>query len=291
MTTRSARFRRIVVGFDSAGEPHLLVETATSIARATRSAVHGVFVEDATLTTLADLPFVRLVQAPGAGPGQVTRERMQAAIQREATACERALSQSARRARLHWSFDRAHGLLRDEIETSAEAEDLVLVRADPHTGTTVLQALAAARSPRFKGAGLVVVPRLARPVRGPLALLSAADRFSPNVVQFAASLADARRENLGVLLVAPDEAAMTRLGSELHEAALHRPITIYRLIGGQLSHLAGLLREIGASLVTADLSGSPFRDDPTALALLSAAAAPVILLRRPDKREGMGDPA
>ncbi|WP_137387820.1 hypothetical protein [Rhodoligotrophos defluvii] len=278
-TTPRPLFRRIVVGFDSAGEPQMLIETATRLARATRAAIHGVFVEDNRVMALAELPFVKVVHAPGSASAHIGAERMRAAITREAAACESLLSQSARRAQLAWSFGRTQGAFREQLERAADAGDLILVRADPHAGPAVSDALAVARSPRSKAAGLVVVPRLARPVRGPLALLAAGDKAPLQPLQLAASLAQERREPLTVLLVAPSQAAMAELEAALGQARVQRPLTVHRLIGGALDHLTHLLRDLGASLVAADLEGELFRNEAAALAVIAAAAAPVVLLR------------
>lgn len=273
------RFRRVVVGFDSSADPDNLLQAATKLARATRAQIHGLFIEDRSALALAELPFVRVVHYSGATAGQAaTAQNMRAAMIRAAATCEAALSQSARQAKLSWSFGRASGAFHEQIEALAEAGDLIVVHADPYARSAVFGAFALARRPHSKVAGVVVVPRLRRPICGPLAILTERDPAPARTLQLAAELASDRNEALTLILVADDDAGFTSLASLVDALPRPRRIRIHHLRGIGIHRLSSMLRDLAPSLITADLRAPLFEDDASALALIEAAAAPAVLL-------------
>ena len=276
--SRSPRFTRIVVGFDSADEPQPLLQSVTVLARATRARVVGLFVEETNMMALADLPIVRFVQVGGGSSTTLNADRMRSALARQAAACEAALSRVAEQARLEWSFSRSRGSLREQITEQAEQGDLLVVRADPYNDQAALQALDLARQACHRASGVMVIPRLARAIRGPVALVTAGDANPLAAVALAAQVAQERREPLTVVLAAPNADMLKSIEDELRQFEFRGRVMVQRLVSPRVSQVAALLREIGPSLITANLHGGLFDDDQVALGMIKAAAAPVILL-------------
>jgi hypothetical protein len=102
--------RRVVVPLDAASESGLAIDTAARLAAQWRVLLHGVFIEDEELISLAGLPFARQVTL-GAGLEPLTREDVEDHFRAFAERARRDLAAAAERHGVKWSFEVVRGPL------------------------------------------------------------------------------------------------------------------------------------------------------------------------------------
>ncbi len=186
--------RRVLIALDSAARCEAVLDAGVRLAAHLRADVEAMFVEDADLLRLAGLPFVREVGRHGA-PRGLDPEGVQRALAGYAAEVERVLGDSARRARLQWRFQVAHGrLLHELLAASTEGDLLMLARL----GARPIEAL--------RGAAVV-----SRALAAPVLVVWRDDEAGWRALNVAAEIAELEARPLLVLIAAsgPRAAAQT----------------------------------------------------------------------------------
>jgi hypothetical protein len=120
----SAAIERVVVRLDAASETHAAIDTAARLAARAKAPLHGVFVEDEDLLSLAGLPFARQVTL-GAGAERITTKEAELHLRAAAEAARKELADAAKRQRVDWSFEIVRGSAAAAL-SFASAGDLVV---------------------------------------------------------------------------------------------------------------------------------------------------------------------
>ena len=118
---------KIVVTIDVDGFLAPALELAADLAFEHRTALHGLFIEDLDLVTVAGLPFAREVCSTSARPRMLDNQRLLRALNASSRLFRQSLEHHAERLSLSWSYSRFRGRKRSmEIGESAEAEFLII---------------------------------------------------------------------------------------------------------------------------------------------------------------------
>ena len=96
--------KRVIVPLDAASETGTAIDTAAHLAARWRVPLHGVFIEDEELISLAGLPFARQVTL-GAGLEPLTKDHVEDHFRAFAERARRELAAAADRHDVKWSFE------------------------------------------------------------------------------------------------------------------------------------------------------------------------------------------
>ena len=98
------QFKRIVVTLGAGESNRFVLDTAVQLATILGAELEGIFIEDADLIRLADLPFAREVRRWPLSVESLSGQRMQRELRAMARQAERMLEQAVAEAGIAWSF-------------------------------------------------------------------------------------------------------------------------------------------------------------------------------------------
>jgi nucleotide-binding universal stress UspA family protein len=185
---------RIWVALDESPCSAAALRDAAALAAEMDAELAGLFVEDINLQHLIGLPFAREFSLLTGAGSLLSQEDVERTWRREAETMQRLLAEAAKRLRLRWSFRVARGRVSAELNTLAQAFDLIVLGQRSGMGVT-------ATSP--------ATSRFTRPhpQMGPvLVLFEAGSTFSPSL-DMGARLARLNRVELVMLVSAAAEDA------------------------------------------------------------------------------------
>lgn len=119
-------FGRVLVAFDASPQGHALLQLAADLARCFDSSLAGLFVEDESALSYADLPIAHEVTLGTAAVRSLNRERMLAHCRAQSRLARRALEGLAVEHRLTCSFVSRSGQAESAIAAMTIERDLVL---------------------------------------------------------------------------------------------------------------------------------------------------------------------
>ena len=119
--------RRILVALD--GSPHSLaaLKAAAEMAARLHAELTGIFVEDINLLRLAGFPFACEVGSSSATRHELDRGAMERKLKASAERARHAMTETAGRLRIHWSFRVARGSVPAVLLASSSSADLVVL--------------------------------------------------------------------------------------------------------------------------------------------------------------------
>lgn len=126
--------RRIVIAIDSSMSAAAGLEAVAALAARLRAELEGVFVEDADLARLAELPVAREICFAGGVRRDFTADTLAAQYREQAVVARRAIAAAAAKARIAYAFRVIRGHVDHEIFGAAGAADLLVLG----TGTSAL---------------------------------------------------------------------------------------------------------------------------------------------------------
>lgn len=122
-----ARLERILVALDASEQSLTALETAAVLAQAMKSELTGLFVEDAELLTLAELPFTSEVRQAGAQVHRLDVAQMETEIAKRMLSARQALERTGARRHLRWRFHSVRGNVHREVAAAASEVDLLCI--------------------------------------------------------------------------------------------------------------------------------------------------------------------
>lgn len=120
---------QILVALDSRSDVTTALRAAAALAARMRGELLGVFVEDADLLRIAELPFAHEIMTWSARERSLTGGDMARSIRALAARAQSELARSAEEARIHWSFRVERGPRLRLLMEAGGAFDVVLVAA------------------------------------------------------------------------------------------------------------------------------------------------------------------
>jgi len=121
------RPNKVVVTVDIESTLTPTLELAIALAVASRSNLHGLFIEDMDLLRVASLPFSREVILASGRPRTLDSQQLFRSLNARSRHFRQALERYARQSALVWSYSKVRGRRRSiELSESAEAEFLII---------------------------------------------------------------------------------------------------------------------------------------------------------------------
>lgn len=197
---RPRSFDRILVALDRSRSSRSALEAAAMLAEALQSELHGLFVEDADLLALAQLPFSREIQAQGGGIRNLDPGDLERAFEIEMAEARSAVETAAAQRGLRWKFQSVRGKVHTEVNAAATEVDILCIgrhgastRQAAPLGGTVRMALAG-RAP------VLIASDPSRCLGGPVAVLFDASAAALDCARLGAEIAQRSGQDL-ILLV------------------------------------------------------------------------------------------
>jgi len=285
---------RVVIGLRASAPVEASVDAAATLAAVFQTELIGVFAKEEGIVDFAGLPFAQAVSFGAGQIRQLSRDVMVQALARSEMACRRAVSVRAERARVKWSFTLESGDVQGSLETILASGDILVlsgegqglgarglleaIRAAPHGARGVV--VAAREAWRGVDAGERLSGRSRKPVQAPVIVIARDGPEADEACRLAARISAFTGEPMALLAIAASDQEAARIVERGRNAAGDRATpSVYRFQPGHAQWIAATLSALGPSFVVADLQGEPFDDDRSALCLLRAARAPVVLLR------------
>lgn len=271
---------RIVIGLRAGVDFDPSVGAATMLAAAIKAEILGLFVQEEAMLDLAGLPFARVSQFGTAKTAPLTAGSMAAAMARSAEMCRRALSAHADKAQIRWSFSIEQGDLPLTLRGNVAAGDF-LVLSGTGRGFGATQVIDEMRGLPSGIRGVVVAARQ-RSARqhGPVVAIDDGDAAGEFTVSLAQRVARAANATIELFVIASDDAEAKRIveraKSKIEPA---QRLVTKRFSPGAPDAIASALIRCDPSFIVADREGEPFQDNESAIKLLRAARAPVVLIR------------
>ena len=188
--TKRSGSRRLVLAFPPAAVPRPAIDLATQLARSLGVSLLGLFIEDSDLFAAASLPFLRELDARMRAWRPLSHKSLHEDYAAIAEALRRELLQSAAESGVEADFTIFRGNPRALVALGMDPSDLVAL-FEPITNWAAHKAVAAA--------GMIFLPRTARPQPGPVVVIARED--SDPEVEVASEIAV--KANIRVVIVNP----------------------------------------------------------------------------------------
>lgn len=258
---------RILVALDESPRSAAALTAAAALASELGAELAGLFVEDIDLQHLIGLPFAREFSVLTGAGNTLSPDEMERIWRREAAAAQRLLAEAAGRSQLRWSFRVARGRVSAEVNTQAQAFDLIVLGKRTGIGVmTIVQTTA--RLPDF------------HPQVGPVLVLFEDRSTSARSLETGAMLARSNGAELVLLIKDGDDdtyraaCAAAQIALKAHGTA-GRCVRLNAIEGGNLIQAAR--RERAGCLVLA--GRERFLSEVGFHRMLDAIECPVVLAR------------
>lgn len=117
--------RRILVALDASRHSLAALEAAVKLAAKMNAELLGLFVEDAALLRLAEIPCARELLYFSAAEVPLSRASMESRLRVQSEQARKALAAAAQRAQVEWSFRTVRGDVSSEVLAAASDVDLL----------------------------------------------------------------------------------------------------------------------------------------------------------------------
>ena len=196
MTARPPGFKRLVLGLQR-GAPNRATRLAVEFAELFDAELLGLFLEDAGLRRLAEIPFARAISTPGADWSRLEPEQTSLYAGRAADSAQRLFSDAARHLARR-RFEIVRGGVAEALAAIWRSDDLVVIEAPAAAAERAAEPFASLFTAAFGSAAAVMLTpaRLMRSAGSIVAIAAAPDDPS---VETAAAIASAAGEDLVVV--------------------------------------------------------------------------------------------
>jgi nucleotide-binding universal stress UspA family protein len=277
---RELVIRRILVALDASPGSLAALGTATRLAELFHAELRGLYVEDVNLLRASELPFAREIGIHSGAQRRLDLGEIERQLREQAELARRALTDSARRARVRSSFRISRGAVVSELITAASEMDLVIVGKSGWSpierrrlGSTARDLLTQATRPAL------VLERGSR-LRHPLAVVCDGSALGQRALQVAATLARREGSHLIFLALAEDPERARGLRERCSEWLQGRGVVArYRTLHEwTASRVAEILKEDSAGGLVVPATEAVLEDEEL-LTLLTETDTPVLLVR------------
>lgn len=238
--------RHLLVAFDLSAHSLAALEAAAALAARTGGDLLGLYVEDEDFLRLADLPAARFVDARSAAVRPHDVATMERELRHLAEGARRAIEETARRARVRWSFRVVRGPVPPCVLAEAAHADLVALGRTGHEGHAGRPLGSTARTLVAYAPASVLLLRRGERVAPPILVAYDGTDVADRALDLAGRLRG--KDPLCVLLAAerPDEATALRARAE---EALPAPGSAVRFRGVAPRDLVAAVRGEHAGLL------------------------------------------
>jgi len=166
-----ARVERILVALDASEQSLTALDTAAALAQAMKSELTGLFVEDAELLTLAELPFSTEVRHAGAQLHRLDAAEMEKEISNRLMSARQALERTGAQRQLRWRFHSVRGNVHREVAAAASHVDLLCIGCRSGSGYLKSRIGGTALRALQSNAPVLIAGSVKRPLSGPVAVI------------------------------------------------------------------------------------------------------------------------
>lgn len=271
--------RRILAAFGASTASPAALEGAVELAARLGAELEALFVEDADLLTLAELPMVRQVSLHGAPARPVVRLDLERELRVLARQAERRLADAAARRQIRCSFRVIRGQVASEVCQAAATVDLLMLECLSRPIGRAVRLELSARAVVAQAVRSVMLVPPDRALSGPVHLVLEEGPQAAMLLQAAVELA---RRYGGPLVIdlAGERAERERLQSQV-AVRLPPPLVAleYRAIGTlEAADLGALLGAVGSGILVLDAS-SPLLQSEAGWERVARAPCTVLLVR------------
>lgn len=258
------RVGRVLVSLDATVEGRRLLDAAASIAASLDSPLTGLFIEDADLLALAEMPFSRELALSSGQPRPLETHALEREYRAQAATMRDALAKHAAQHHLSWRYEVRRGQRLPSLIAESRSRDLVIVSCPP----------AHLRRPSDVRA---LVERAAES-GGPDVLLVEPPRW-PNT--------EAPPRRRGQILLTEDWASARTLADLIGTRLMQRHEIGLRhmyLKSREVKHLATEVKALEGDLLVLSTTHHLIAQVDDLMALISASKCPLLLVQ-PDKND------
>lgn len=272
--------RRILVALDASPHSLAALEAAAELAARFRAELQGLFVEDINLLRLGELPFSLEVGFYSGARRRLDSQQIERQLRAQAERAREALTATAGRAHVRWSFRTRRGAITAELLAAASETDLVILGKAglPLGGRRRLGSTARALS--CEAPRLALILEEGASLELPVAVVYDGSPLAEKALNAGAALAEAEKGHLTVFIVAEGTKATQLLQSEAAEWLRKREVLarFRSLTEWNVARLAHIVQtEKPGTLVLP--ATSSLLEDKAFLALLKDIESPVLLVR------------
>jgi nucleotide-binding universal stress UspA family protein len=269
---RQVSIRRVLIALDASPSSLAALEAAAELAAALDAELSGLFVEDANLLRVAEMPSARVLGSYSGRRLTLGRRDMERGLRAQARRARGALAAAAQEIPLSWSFRVARGTVAPEILAAVSESSLVVLGK---TGRSGSRFGSTARAVAADAAGPVLIAGHGARRGSTVAVLYDGSPASERALGLAARLARKRRITVLVSTGGAQD-ALSSLAARAKEGLAERGISADYVEHrpGDTNALARALNREDAGLLL--LGGAHAAE---AAALVEETGCPVLLMR------------
>jgi nucleotide-binding universal stress UspA family protein len=281
------QIHRILVALDGSAHSMAALEAAVQLAAELHAELTGLFVEDADLLRMAELPITREVGSYTAVCRELDRPSLERQLRTLRAVAERALTEAAEHARVRYTFRVVRGSVLIEVLRAASEADLVTLG---HLGWSPIGRRgvgSTARHAIHRSAGLVLVARHGFQLGAPVHVAFDGSRSARQALGLSARLAAAMDGGLTVLIpgdrsTSPDRSAGSAARLAAEAADLLKPRGIkpdFRILPtDDPAAIAPASRAAGAGAVVLPMDGEWLAPE-SIQHIVGSVSCPVLVVR------------
>jgi len=279
---RLEAMRRILVAMDASQGSLSALETATALAELVHGELEGLFIEDADLFALADLPFSREVRLTGGGIRALDPAALRQEVELQAMAARRAMQRLATQRRVRWSFRSVRGSVTGALTTAAREVDILCIgrrRPSPLRPSRLANSIRAA----LESASVVLVAGdTGLAISGPVAFVADDATVTGSAIRLALEIAGRTGQSLLVYVTGRDSDDAARQQRRIETLlSAGSPVRFRTIVTGQPQSLFEILRLERHGLVVCTATGAEGRCEWVER-LVDAVGCPVLVFRSED---------
>jgi nucleotide-binding universal stress UspA family protein len=277
---RNRTIKRILVALDASVHSLAALEAAVELAARLSSELIGVYVEDADLLRMAELPFVREISPVSARSRRFNGQEAERQFRAQAVRIHRSLHREAKRTQVRWSFQIKRGSVASALLRAASEVDLIVLGKAGWPVTTERRLGSTARVVLSRVPGLALIVQHGARLRSPVAVVYDGSSLGRKALRVAESILPQGNGHLDVFLLSPSLDAVDRLQSQARQSLEGKATTVrYRILTGtNVSRLVQIMQSDGVGTLVVPAT-SAIADEEALIELLDRLESPVLLVR------------
>ncbi|MGI9408287.1 MAG: hypothetical protein ACR2O4_18060 [Hyphomicrobiaceae bacterium] len=272
-------YSRVVLQSRTAAPNRLALESAIHLARALRSHIQNIFIEDQNLLTLADLPFAAEISTTGRRVPIADFAAMEKKMRLASAAVRQRLDRLARRNAVVCEYMTVRGEVSQAL-TPYCSEHCFIVMAETFDTSDMAGLRHLFESPAGLGGALLVGPQ-AQARTGPVIVVVENQTSSEELIRVAGHVARERQLDEIVILATRDHLTDTQIREALENSAAGLVRRIVRPKHGLnfLQSVVQAVRDLNGSIVIASRSNRLQPGEGELHGLVNSLSAPLLLVR------------
>lgn len=272
--------RRILVALDTSPHSMAALETAARLAGLFGAELLGIYVEDVNLLRASALPFAQETALRSGARRRLDMDRIESELRSQATLARRALTDSADRARVRWSFLISRGTVVSELVMAASEMDLVILGKSGWSPIERRRLGSTARALLSEAPGAALVLEHGSRLRPPLAVVCDGSALGRKALKLATTLSEREDSHLILLALAEDLQEARRIRDQCSQWLQGKGVLArYRIFNQWVaSQVAETLEQEGAGGLVVPATEAVLQEDEL-LTLLGTSDTPILLVR------------